>query len=163
ITAEGELAVPAARLHSLLAAFPGKAAVTIESIGATAYVSHGRSGFKLPTLPVRDLPAPLAITEETGRTELEHSDALALLRPMFAASDEKSRNYLNGALLHNADGGLVSVATDGPRLARVTVAAASRLSSDRRLIVPAAAMTVIGKLFGSYFSAVTLRRSPTLL
>src|SRR5262245_12289126 len=82
VAEEGELALPARRLHALLAGFPGDAMITIDSTDAVACVRSGRSRFRLPTFPVEDLPAPLAITSEqqTGCIELERADVLELLR-----------------------------------------------------------------------------------
>jgi DNA polymerase-3 subunit beta len=163
ILEEGELAVPAARLHALLAGFPGDAVITIESADAVALICSGRSRFRLPTIPVEDLPAPLAITAEqqTGRIELDREDVLELLRPAFAMSRETTRYCLNGLFLCASDGKLKTVATDGHRLARVSIPHTG-LSSDSRLIVPAPAVEIIGKLVKNV-EAVTLRCSPSLI
>ncbi len=155
--------MPVDRLSALAAAFPAEASVTIEGKDAIAHVNSGRSRFRLPTLPITELPTALVIGEESGRVELDRADALALLRPAFAMSKEETRFYLCGLLLQDTDAGLASVATDGFRLAR-SIVAASGLSSDRHLIVPRQAVEVIEKLVsGKRVEAVTVRASRTLL
>src|SRR5262245_39533779 len=126
----GELAVPGARLSALAAGFPPKAEITVQGDGPVARVSCGRSHFRLPTIPINDFPAVPSIIEMTGGITLAREKALALLaRPMFAIETEKTRYYLGGICLHDSYDGLCAVATDGRRLARVTLAGVSGLSS----------------------------------
>lgn len=89
--------------------------VTLEAKDGTLTVKSGRSNFKLPTLPVEDFP-----TLQTGTFDTEFDvDLSAIVSPVaFALSNEETRYYLCGVYLHNVDGQLVAVATDGHRLAR---------------------------------------------
>src|SRR5262249_45936568 len=132
---KGELAVPVVRLAALAAGFPPKAEITVQSDGPVAGVACGRSRFRLPTIPIDVLPAVPTIIEMTGDITLAREEALALFsRPFFAASNEQTQFYLCGILLHDVGGDLVAAATDGHRLARVSLAGATGLSSDRTLI-----------------------------
>src|SRR5262249_12920487 len=111
VATAGELAISAARLAALAAAFPATA--TVEIAGEEEQVAHvrcGRSRFKLATLPLTHLPAAPKLTEETGRAELAREELLTLLRPAFAASTEQIRFYLGGVLLHNERTNLASSA-----------------------------------------------------
>jgi DNA polymerase-3 subunit beta len=116
-------------------------------------------------LPLDQLPEPLQPGEPTGEIEINRDDALRLFaRPLFAASTETTRFYLNGVFLQTADdGALTAVATDGRRLCRITMPAGS-LSADRRLIVPLASVKIIIKILkrAKPDSAVILRRAPAL-
>src|SRR5437016_808922 len=67
-------------------------------------------------------------------------------RPLFAASAEQTSYYLCGVQLHDVDDGLVAVATDGHRLACVTIPGAAGLSADHRVIVPTIAVKLITRL-----------------
>ena len=72
-------------------------------------------------MPIGDLPAtPCIDGEPLGQMELEHKQALRIFeRPLFCASTETTRFYLNGIFLHNVnDDELTATATDGHRLAR---------------------------------------------
>jgi DNA polymerase-3 subunit beta len=161
----GELAVPVARLAALAASFPPKREVSVQADGPTARLSCGRSHFRLPTIPVTDLPGVPAIVEVTGGVKLAREEALAVFsRPFFAASNEQTQFYLCGILLHDIDDDLIAVATDGHRLARVTLAGATGLSSDRTLIIPNSTIKVILRLLSDKNNeCITLARSRTLL
>jgi DNA polymerase-3 subunit beta len=164
VDSPGEVAVSASRLSTLVAGFLPEATIEIQGDGAVCRVGSGRSRFKLPTIPLPDLPPALKLIEELGRAELAREEATTLLvRPAFAASTEKTRFYLGGVLLHDDDNALTAVATDGHRLVLTRVPGATGLSADLKLIVPNAALKICGKLLGDKSSElVTLRRSRTL-
>jgi DNA polymerase-3 subunit beta len=159
----GLLAVSAERLAALAAGFPHDATVELRVEGPVAIVACGRSRYRLPTVPLEDLPPLLALAEEVGRVELAREEALALLsRPAFAASDEETRYYLNGIQMHNDGDDLAAVATDGHRLCKLVVRNASGLSLDRSLIIHNSAIEIALKVLRSG-ERVVLRRSSTLV
>jgi len=159
----GELAVSAARLAGLVAGFPSKAMVEIATDGPVARIASARSRFRLPAIARDELPPPLRLVEELGRTELAREEALALLRPSFAMSTAVSQYYLGGIHLRDDAAGLSSVATDGKRLARITVPGITGLSNDARLIVPLSAIEIVAKLLRDKTAErLKMRRSPTL-
>jgi DNA polymerase-3 subunit beta len=161
-----EVAVSASRLSALAAGFLPEATIEIQSDGTVCHIGSGRSRFKLPTIALDGLPAPLKLAEETGRVALAREEAATLLvRPAFAASTEKTRIYFGGVLLHDNEGALAAVATDGHRLVLTRVPGARGLSAaDFKLIVPNAALKIIGKLLANKdVERITLRRSKTLL
>ena len=161
----GEMAVPASRLAALAAGFDTEVLIEISSAETVAHIGCGRSHFRLPTIPMQGLPAPLALTEATGSVTVDRDDAAALLVwPTFAASTEKTRLYLGGVLLRDDEGVLTAVAIDGHRLVRSRVPGATGLSSDFGLIVPNTALRIVAKLLADKsVERVTLRRSLTLL
>jgi DNA polymerase-3 subunit beta len=164
VESPGELAISASRLAGLASSFPPHAEIAISADDKAAAISCGRSRFRLPTLPLGDLPPMPEIADETGRVELAREELLGLLsRPGFAISAEETRYYLNGILLHDTGGGLAAVATDGHRLARAVLPGAG-LSQDRRLIIPRPAIRIVLKLLGDKaIELLTLRRSATLI
>jgi DNA polymerase-3 subunit beta len=163
--AGGEVAIRSEQLAALAAGFRGDAQIEIRSEDTMASIVCGRSRFKLPTLPVAELPPTPVVGNEVGCLALERSELLALLsKPAFAISTEATRYYLNGILLHDTGAGLAAVATDGHRLARVILPGATGLSQDRRLIVPRPAMRVLLKLLADRdVELLTLRRSASLI
>jgi DNA polymerase-3 subunit beta len=166
VESPGEVAVSASRLSALAAGFLPEATIEIQSDGTVCRVGSGHSRFKLPTIALDGLPAPLKLAEETGRVALAREEAATLLvRPAFAASTEKTRLYFGGVLLHDNEGALAAVATDGHRLVLTRVPGAKGLSAaDFKLIVPNAALKIIGKLLADKdVERITLRRSKTLL
>jgi DNA polymerase-3 subunit beta len=157
ITTAGEIATSATRLSALLAAFPANTTVEIATDGTTIQVSSTASCYRLTALS--DLPAAFAIDGETGRVELPRADCLKLLEVLPAAAIEKSRQYLCGMHLHTHDDQLIAVSTDGTALLTVSVPA-DHFSDDARLIIPAAAATVLRRLLRqTKADSVTLRRS----
>ena len=165
IEVAGEVAISSERLAALAAGFPGDAEIAISSDETMASIVCGRSRYRLPTLPMGDLPSTPTIDDDNGGIELERSELLALLsKPAFAISTEATRYYLNGTLLHDTDAGLAAVATDGQRLARVILPGVTGLSQDRRLIVPRPAIKILVKLLADKeVELLTLRRSMTLM
>jgi DNA polymerase-3 subunit beta len=160
----GEIAMSGARLAALAAAFPRETAVTIQDDRSAARVSGGQSFFKLPRVPLADLPATLELPEETGHVVLDRADALALFeRTLFAASADQKKFYLNGICLRTADAALHAIATDGSRLVRCRLPGAVGLPSDHRLIVPRAAAKIIIRLLSDKsIGRVVLRSSSNL-
>lgn len=157
----GEFAVPSEKLANLAAGFPCDSEITISNDDKTAMIACGRSRFKLPTMPVEDVPAFPEIAEETGCVELDQALVALLSKASFAISAEQTRYYLTGVFLHDTKEGLTVVATDGYRMARAVVPGTGGLSQDRRLIIPRPAVKILSKLLGK--ERVTLRRGKTLL
>ena len=84
-------------------------------------VNAGRSRFNLSTLPRDDFPV-IAEGELPTRFELPAATLRQIIdKTRFAISTEETRYYLMGIFLHVADDQLKAAATDGHRLARVTV------------------------------------------
>jgi DNA polymerase III subunit beta len=165
ISDAGEAVVDAERLADLTAGFNADARVTLALDDNALRVRCGRSSYKFPMLPIENLPAaPCIDGEPLGQVELEHDSALRIFqRPLFCAGTERTRYYLNGIFLHNLDDDeLIAVATDGSRLARITIPAAGCLSKDRGLIVPLASLKPLTKLLKKSDGPVILRRSRTL-
>lgn len=113
--------------------------LTLEAADGELQVKSGRSSFKMPTLPVSDFP-----TFNTGIFDQEFDvDLSAVVAPVaFAISSEEVRYYLNGVYLHNVDGELVAVATDGHRLARQVGKAAPDFAG---IIMPAKLVGMLPK------------------
>ena len=165
IEAAGEVAIRSEQLAALAAGFPGDAEIAISGDETMTSIVCGRSRFKLPTIPLADLPSMPEIDQETGRIEIGREELLTLLsKPAFAISTEATRYYLNGIFLHDTDAGLAAVATDGQRLARVILPGVTGFSHDRGLIVPRPAIKVLLKLLADKeVELLTLRRSASLL
>jgi DNA polymerase-3 subunit beta len=163
----GETAVRGEAVATLTAGFPPDATVTLAGSEDGLRVSCGRSHFKLPVMPLTHLPKLPVIDTETGHAELDRAVLQRLLMtPLSCVNDDKSRIYLTGVCLHNVDGELVAVGTNGQRLARIGTPVTGVLAAadDRSLIVPRDTVKVLGKLLGRIDTEyVALRRSRTLL
>lgn len=121
IPATGTLAattLPARKLNDIARKFDAGAEITLEQDGDAVTVKSGRSRFKLAALPADSFP-----DLKSGKFTASFSaDLAAMFAPVqFAISNEETRYYLNGVFLHSTGDETRAVATDGHRLARVTV------------------------------------------
>lgn len=122
----GGVTVPAALLADILRKLPAKAEVSLRqaSRGGQMIVASGRSRFTLQTMPGEDWPKLANRAEQAVAFEMPAAKLNAMLAAVaFAMSTEETRYYLNGAYLHATADHLVTVATDGHRLGRATLAA----------------------------------------
>src|SRR5262245_9120630 len=165
VNGPGEVAVPCAALAGIAAKLPKDADVEIRSDEHSCIVQSGRSRYRLPVIPIQDMPLPLVIQNPLGTVTLDGAQALRMFeRVEFSIAREATRFYLNGAFLHDQDGCLIAVATDGHRLAQVRSTTESILSADRRLIVPLTTVELLIKLFKKTKpDSVTLTRSDRLI
>jgi DNA polymerase-3 subunit beta len=121
VTAPGSTTVNADTLTSIVKKLGKSAMVTLELADSWLTVSAGRSNFKLATLPAEDFPD--MASSEYDHSGTIHADTLSqmLNKTKFAMSTEETRFMLNGVYMHNDDAGdLITVATDGHRLAKMT-------------------------------------------
>lgn len=139
--------LPAKPLADVLGAIDGDAMVTIEAVDTgKVTVSAGRARFRLPSLPVEDFPLPpsgaAGHSFEIRCSQL--ADALAAVK--HAISNEETRYYLNGVYLHPLELHLVLAATDGHRLARLTLDAPDGAASWPACIVGRRTVGLLDKL-----------------
>lgn len=115
---QGAITVNAAMLQGIVAKLAkGKVVSVFTNERGDLVVKSGRSEVKLATLPAADFPV-LASDEFTSQfTASAHEIKRMFDLTAFAASTEETRYYLGGVYMHNADGVVKAVATDGHRLA----------------------------------------------
>jgi len=122
--------------------------VEVATRGDQIELRCGRSHFKLNGLPADDFPALPDVGFDGGWTA-SGKDLLSLIRhTAFAVSTEESRPVLNGVLWELRDGEMRMVATNGHRLARMTIPAGPSLEVTAQLIVPPAALQQVQRLVG---------------
>lgn len=158
----GETVVRAAALTGLAAGFKD-GTIGIEADVHGAKIRCGRATYRLPVMPLEDLPATPTTDTAMAEIELAREDLLGAIRQvMFAASTEATRFYLNGVCLHDEGAQLVAVAIDGHRLARCRIPSAP-FSQDLSCIIPLATIGPLIKLLAKTTGRVKLRRSRTLV
>jgi len=124
-------------------------------------VIAGRSRFNLSTLPRDDFPV-IAEGELPTRFELPAATLRQIIdKTRFAISSEETRYYLMGIFLHVADDQLKAAATDGHRLARVTVAKPDGADGMPDVIVPRKCVAELRKLLDELEGTVEVSLSPT--
>lgn len=130
------IALPGHLLNDAIRKLPDGADISLTIDNASAQITSGRSRFLIQTLPVDDFPTMDA-------TEVLVSFSLAANifddicnKIFFATSTDETRYYLNGIHLHQQDGQLVAVATDGHRLAKISVELEDDISTLPPVIIP---------------------------
>jgi DNA polymerase III subunit beta len=158
----GEVAVPLKALTGLMTGCAPDTIVSLRAAGKAMTVTAGKGHFRLPMMPIADMPV-VPVIEPENEIELETTAFMSLLRVMSAASNEQTRYYLCGILLHTVDRHLIACATDGHRLMRAAVLAAF-FSRDYSCIVPLPTAAVIEKLVKrTKPDTIKIKRARTLL
>ncbi len=142
----GSLTAPGKKLQEIARELADQP-VEVNTRGDQIELNCGRSHFKLNGLPAADFPALPEVPFDGGWTATG-KDLLGLIRhTSFAVSTEESRPVLNGVLWELRDGEMRMVATNGHRLAKMTVPAGPSLETTTQLIVPPAALGHVQRLF----------------
>ena len=144
----GAITAPAKKLQEIARELPGP--VEIATQGDSIFISSQRSRFKLNGLPRDEFPA-FPRVDFDGSWRLTGAELQRLITHVsFAASTEETRPILNGVLWQFGDGEMRMVATNGHRLAKMTLpveAGGPAPGSD--LIVHPKALGQVQRLFGA--------------
>ena len=146
----GTTTVSAHTLFDIARKLPEGSQVELSAAEGRLQIRAGRYNSSLPTLPRDDFPV-IAEGELPTQFELPAETLKQIIdKTRFAISTEETRYYLNGIFLHVAEDGAQSVlkaaATDGHRLARVTVARPDGAEAMPDVIVPRKCVGELRKL-----------------
>ncbi len=168
-SSDGRLAVPAGTFHDIVRQLPGGAEISFETSNDAAglVIRCKRFATRLPVPGHESFPV-------SGDAVFPHSfrmraDALLQLfeRSRFAVSTEESRHYLCGVYFHVADSNgssqLRGVATDGHRLAQISVPAPEGAGGMPGVIVPRKTVAELCKLLSETDGEVEVSVSETRL
>ncbi|MBW3535729.1 MAG: DNA polymerase III subunit beta [Gemmatimonadetes bacterium] len=142
----GTLTAPGKKLQEIARELPDQP-VEVSTRGDQIEMRCGRSHFKLNGLPAEEFPTLPEVTFEGGWSVGGKQLHGLIHHTSFAVSTEESRPILNGVLWELRDGEMRMVATNGHRLARMTVPAGSSGTPTNTLIVPPAALGQVQRLF----------------
>jgi len=160
----GAITVSAHTLFDIARKLPEGSQVQLSAADGKMLVVAGRARFNLQTLPKDDFPM-IAEGELPTRFELP-ADVLKQLidKTRFAISTEETRYYLNGIFFHVQDEGspvLKAAATDGHRLARVTIARPEGAEGMPDIIIPRKCVGELRKLLDEVDGSVDISLSST--
>ncbi len=110
---DGEITLPARKLHDILKSLPDEAEVTLAVDGERALLKSGRSRFQLATLPAHDFPNTEDIPFEAELPIAQGALKRLIERTQFAMAQQDVRFYLNGLLLDWTGSELRAVADHG--------------------------------------------------
>jgi len=149
VTEPGATTVPAHTLFDIVRKLPEGSQVELIAAEGRMQVNAGRARFTLSTLPRDDFPV-IAEGDLPTAFELPAATLRQIIdKTRFAISTEETRYYLNGIYLHVSDEAqpvLKAAATDGHRLARVTVPRPDGASGMPGVIIPRKCVAELRKL-----------------
>ncbi|HWL47142.1 MAG TPA: DNA polymerase III subunit beta [Sphingomonadaceae bacterium] len=160
----GATTVSAHTLFDIARKLPEGSQVALVAAEGKMQVVAGRARFNLQTLPRDDFPV-IAEGELPTRFELPAATLRQIIdKTRFAISTEETRYYLNGIFLHVSDEAqpvLKAAATDGHRLARVTVPRPDGAQGMPDVIVPRKCVAELRKLLDEVDGTVEVSLSAT--
>ncbi len=157
----GATTVSAHTLFDIVRKLPDGSQVELNAAEGKMQLSAGRARFNLSTLPRDDFPV-IAEGDLPTRFELPAATLRQIIdKTRFAISTEETRYYLMGIFLHLADDQLKAAATDGHRLARVTVAKPDGADGMPDVIVPRKCVAELRKLLEELEGTVEVSMSAT--
>ncbi|MCM8558147.1 DNA polymerase III subunit beta [Sphingomicrobium sediminis] len=159
VSQAGATTVPAHTFFDIVRKLPEGAQVELTASDGKMQVVAGRARFNLQTLPRDDFPV-IAEGELPHRFELPAATLRQIIdKTRFAISSEETRYYLMGIFFHVADDALKAAATDGHRLARVTVEKPDGADGMPDIIVPKKCVGELRKLLDEVDGTVELSLS----
>jgi DNA polymerase-3 subunit beta len=158
----GATTVSAHTLFEIARKLPEGSQVELSAAEGKMQVNAGRARFNLSTLPRDDFPV-IAEGELPTQFELPAATLRQIIdKTRFAISTEETRYYLNGIFLHVSDEAqpvLKAAATDGHRLARVTVPRPAGAEGMPDVIIPRKCVAELRKLLDEVDGSVLISLS----
>jgi DNA polymerase-3 subunit beta len=146
VSETGSLTAPGKKLQEIARELPDQP-VEMVARGDQLELRCSRSAFKLNGLPSDEFPSLPEIRFEEGWSITGSELQKLIHHTAFAVSTEESRPILNGVLWELRDGSMRMVATNGHRLARMSVPAGPATATSADFIVPPAALNQVQRLF----------------
>ena len=161
VSQAGATTISAHTFFDIVRKLPEGSQVEISAADGKMQVVAGRARFNLSTLPRDDFPV-IAEGELPTRFELPAATLRQIIdKTRFAISSEETRYYLMGIFLHIADEKLKAAATDGHRLARVTVDKPDGADGMPDVIIPKKCVGELRKLLDEVEGTVEVSLSAT--
>jgi DNA polymerase III subunit beta len=153
VSRAGSLTLPAKKFFEIVRALPDTD-VRIEQQNSTVTVAADRFDSKMQTLPREDFPT----VPEAGGTATATLPGKVfremVARTQFAITSEDTRYFLNGAQLVLTPASMTLVATDGHRLALVTVPREAEGTEELKVILPKKTLMELSRLLGDGDEAI---------
>jgi len=160
----GATTVSAHTLFDIARKLPEGSQVSLAAAEGKMTIMAGRAKFQLGTLPRDDFPV-IAEGELPVSFELPAETLKQIIdKTRFAISTEETRYYLNGIFWHVTDDPqpvLKAAATDGHRLARITLPRPDGAEAMPDVIIPRKCIAELRKLLEEIDGSVGVSLSPT--
>ena len=150
VTKQGSLTLPAKKFYEIVKSLPETDIRIAEDKGGVK-IAADRFDSRIQTLPREDFPT-LPEAGGTPTAQLERNAVKEMVaKTQFAITGEDTRYFLNGALFVLKPEEMSLVATDGHRLALVSVTrdgGKSRKDAESKAILPKKTLGELGRLLG---------------
>jgi DNA polymerase-3 subunit beta len=158
VAKSGALTLPAKKFYEIVKALP-ETDIRIEQDQTGVKVAADRFDSKMQTLPLDDFPT-LPEGGGPGGAQLPRTALREMIaKTQFAITGEDTRYFLNGGLLVLAPETMSMVATDGHRLALVTVKREAPVEGPEvRAILPKKTLLELARLMGESEDDVVYQR-----
>jgi len=161
VSQAGAITVSAHTFFDIVRKLPEGSQVELTAAEGKMQVVAGRARFNLSKLPRDDFPV-IAEGELPTRFELPAATLRQIIeKTRFAISSEETRYYLMGIFFHVIDDQLRAAATDGHRLARITVGKPDGADGMPDVIVPRKCVQELYRLLEELEGTVEISMSPT--
>jgi DNA polymerase-3 subunit beta len=161
VSQAGAITISAHTFFDIVRKLPEGSQVELSAAEGKMQVVAGRARFNLSTLPRDDFPV-IAEGELPTRFELPAATLRQIIeKTRFAISSEETRYYLMGIFLHVVDDQMRAAATDGHRLARVTVPRPDGADGMPDVIIPRKCVQELYRLLEELEGTVEISLSPT--
>ena len=145
VQTSGSITLPARLLADIVSRLPDAAPVTLTASDDTATLTSLSGSYELRGMPASDYP-DLPLQQTNAPITLDAGALLAGLRStLFASSSDESKQLLTGVHLKLTADGLECAATDGHRLAVLTIPGEG---GDLSLTIPARSLRELERLLG---------------
>ncbi len=142
----GSTTVSAKKLMDICKSLPLDSIIEITLADGTLSLSSSRSVFNLATLPADDYPV-LDNLKFNAQIALQENEFLNLLNQTgYAMAQHDVRYYLNGMYLQSTSDKLITVATDGHRLACCSLPITNNENNDVSVIIPRKGINELSRL-----------------
>jgi DNA polymerase-3 subunit beta len=150
VTKSGSLTLPAKKLYEIVKALP-ETDVRIEENKNGVKVAADRFDSRMQTLPREDFPSLPDATGTFSATLPRDVLKQMVAKTQFAITGEDTRYFLNGALFIQRSDAMSLVATDGHRLALISVPrektkGKGKGEEEERVILPRKTLLELGRL-----------------
>ena len=161
VSQAGATTVSAHTFFDIVRKLPEGSQVELTAAEGKMQVIAGRARFNLSTLPRDDFPV-IAEGELPTKFELPAATLRQIIeKTRFAISSEETRYYLMGIFIHVVDDQMRAAATDGHRLARVTIPRPDGADGMPDVIVPRKAVAELYRLLEEVEGTVEVSLSAT--
>ena len=147
VSKPGTLTLPAKKLFEIVNALPEtEIRIAEEKTGKGVVIQADRFESRMQTLPASEFPTPPQASTATEATLPGAAIKRMISHTRFAITSEDTRYFLNGAQLVLRSDSMTMVATDGHRLAYISVKESPGKGANAEVLLPRKTLNEIARL-----------------